>query len=134
MFEASLKLGSDILLLEPAMNASVPLATDPDDQVWPAWSPDGEWLAYTSWEDGHAQIYIRGADGTSARRATKGRKEDFAPSWSPDGSRIAFTSNRDRNEEIYILDVGSGEEIRVTHDPGSDAMPDWSPERSGWQR
>jgi TolB protein len=66
----------------------------------PAWSPDGNEIAYvyrsTNWSD----IFVMSADGGSTRRLTnsqsarlEGNDWNFRPTWSPDGSRIAFISD-----------------------------------------
>ena len=64
---------------------------------WPAWSPDGTKIAFTSQRDGNGEIYAMNADGTGQIRLTNNATEDAQPAWSPDGSKIAFTTFRDGN-------------------------------------
>ena len=62
--------------------------TDPEPAREPAWSPDGQWIAYThDWE-----IWRMRADGTDRRSVYRSRRWLASePSFSPDGRRIAFT-------------------------------------------
>jgi len=57
----------------------------PDDDTQPAFSPDGERIAFRSERDGGG-LFVMGATGESAKRLT-----DFGyhPAWSPDGQEIA---------------------------------------------
>ena len=59
----------------------------------PAWSPDGEWLAFTAKRDGErSQIHLIRVDGGEAVRLTDMPLGASSPSWMPDGKRIVFTS------------------------------------------
>ncbi len=93
----------------------------------PAWSPDGEWLAYVSFERRLSSIYLqrlRTGERTlvSARAGVNG-----APAWSPDGSKLALTlSGTDGNLDIYVLDLATQALTRVTTDPAIDTEPTWA--------
>ncbi len=55
----------------------------------PAWSPDGQWIAYVTWtteEGGH--IWKMRADGSSAQKLTTVSAYYSSPAWTPDGSKI----------------------------------------------
>ena len=70
----------------------------------PTWSPDGQWLAYTTWSDtagGH--LYKVRADGrTKAQRLTRASAYYAEPAWAPDGRRIVVmrAANREFNETL----------------------------------
>jgi TolB protein len=93
----------------------------------PAWSPDGEWLAYVSFERRLSSIYLqrlRTGERTlvSARAGVNG-----APAWSPDGSKLALTlSGTDGNLDIYVLVLATQALTRVTTDPAIDTEPTWA--------
>ena len=59
-------------------------------EVEPAWSPDGEQIAYFSTDRG--DLRVMPADGTDDRALFNHGNSGWAPSWSPDGARIAFLS------------------------------------------
>ena len=55
---------------------------------YPAWSPDGRQIAFSSHRNHRGGIFLMNADGSDVKRLTDGGEE--SPSWSPDGQRIAF--------------------------------------------
>jgi tricorn protease len=82
----------------------------------PAWSTDGESIAWFSDEDGEYGLVIAAQDGSGEPRTYEipgaGYYDD--PKWSPDGGSIAFWDNA---LAIWILDVESGETTRVAQEP-----------------
>lgn len=96
----------------------------------PAWSPDGNRIAFWSNRDGGKEIYVMNADGSNIKRLTNNRAEDVNPSWSPDGSKILFESDRDGNRELYVMDPDGGNQIRFTRDNAVDSTAAWSPDGS----
>jgi Tol biopolymer transport system component len=60
-------------------------------EVYPAFSPDGRWLAYTSDETGTPEIYVRPFPGTGERRQISTGGGIF-PHWSRDGRELFFES------------------------------------------
>lgn len=95
----------------------------------PAWSPDGESLAYVSFESRTAAVYVQKIR-TAERRRVSGRAGiNNAPAWSPDGRRLALTlSSAGGNLDVHVLDLASGELLRVTDHPAIDTEPVWSPD------
>ncbi|MCX6611730.1 MAG: hypothetical protein NTW74_12870, partial [Acidobacteria bacterium] len=75
----------------------------------PAFSPDGEWIAFSRDVDGvYSNIYLQPVDGGSARLFTFGDAIDHEPAWSADGKRIAFVRQRARGGfSLMVKDVGA---------------------------
>jgi len=105
----------------------------------PAWSRDGQWLAFQGSSDGGpSEIWVARADGTEMRQATSGPGEgdwSRAPTWSPDGKYLGFVSNQAGSAgadlgELFIVDLATGSLRQVTATGGLvyDWRPDWKPE------
>jgi TolB protein len=95
---------------------------------WPAWSPDGRYIAFQSDRDGNQEIYVMEADGSSPRNLTDHEGNDFGPAWSPDGRYIAFDSDRDGDRDIYVMEADGSNLRRLTDREGMDGLPAWSPD------
>jgi TolB protein len=93
----------------------------------PAWSPDGQSLAYVSFEDRVPSIYVQILKTGERRRVSAHAGVNQAPAWSPDGKRLAMTlSTRDGNLDIYVMELATGALTRITDDPAIDTEPQWS--------
>jgi TolB protein len=93
----------------------------------PAWSPDGQSLAYVSFEDKLPSIYVQYLKTGERRQVSARAGVNQAPAWSPDGKKLALTlSTRDGNLDVYVLDLATQALTRITDDPGIDTEPQWS--------
>lgn len=95
----------------------------------PAWSPDGQWIAYVSFENRLAAIYVQQLS-TGQRRLVSARAGvNDAPAFSPDGRQLALTlSGSGGNLDIWLLDLQTQQLRRLTDDPAVDTEPAWSPD------
>ncbi len=92
--------GLEILITDPERAKEIVL---PGGQ-WPAWSRDGEWLAYTIYEDG---LYVVRKDGSEKRKLVDNPRVGEA-SWSPDGAWLIYG-----RRTIYKINVETGEEYEL---------------------
>jgi serine/threonine-protein kinase len=120
----------DIYLLSVSGQNAINLTPDAiEDDDQPAFSPDGELIAFRSHREGGG-IFVMGRTGEAVRRLTY---FGFAPAWSPDGARIAFVTenvevnpqNFQSQSELWVADVASGQVRRIYR--GDAALPSWSP-------
>ena len=107
-------------------------------ELAPAWSRDGQWLAFQSDANraaGEDEIWISRPDGSGQRQVTSTPAGAWAraPTWSPDGRMIAFVSNRSGSRgadfgELFVVNVETGETRQMTSTNGS--VYDW---RAAWR-
>jgi Tol biopolymer transport system component len=100
---------------------------DPYDRQ-PAWSPDGERIAFVRYDKGGDYIDVMNADGSGLRQLTTSG-DVSGLDWSPDGQKIAFGGYPWRIETINAED-GSGETVVTSGDSYGDGGPNWSPDGS----
>jgi len=93
----------------------------------PAWGPDGERLAYVSFEGGRPAVFVQDVATGERRRVSQRAGINGAPAWSPGGDRLALTLSHQGNPELYVLDLASDELQRVTRSGGIDTSPAWMP-------
>lgn len=93
----------------------------------PAWSPDGLWLAYVSFENRRASIYVQQVS-SGQRRLVSGRVGiNGAPAWSPDGKKLLVTLGGSAGTpNLYILDLGTQQLTRLTEGPAIDTEGAWA--------
>lgn len=95
----------------------------------PAWSPDGEWLAYVSFENRVSAVYVQRVRTGERSRVSARAGINGAPAWSPDAKRLALTlSGTGGNLDIYVLDLATQGLQRITEDGAIDTEPVWSPD------
>ncbi len=95
----------------------------------PAWSPDGQWLAYVSFETKHSGVYVQLVRTGERRQVSARAGVNGAPDWSPDGHKLALTlGGSGGNPDIYVLDLSTQELTRITDDPAIDTEPTWAPD------
>jgi Tol biopolymer transport system component len=100
-----------------AQGAQLMQGTSIDRQ--PVYSPDGEWLAYSSNRAGNLDVWARSTRDGSVRRLTDHASLEFDPAFTPDG-RIIFTSRRSGTIEIWTGNLDGSGVRQVSHD-GVDA-------------
>jgi Tol biopolymer transport system component len=99
---------------------------DPDDDVGPAWSPDGTQIAFTRGLEDDPNIFIVNSDGTGLVQLTDDPADDADPAWSPDGTSIAFVSTREGDTDVYVMSADGSDQRRLTDGSASDFDPAWS--------
>lgn len=107
--------------------------TDLDShQGYGIWSPDGNYMAYVSVEDGNCAIYKEPSFGGEKTRIGNCYRSPRDFVWSPDGKTIAFSdaTPEDQNRRIFFLNIKDqvSEQILPMEDDISDRSPAFSPD------
>jgi tricorn protease len=98
---------------------------------FPAWSPDGKWIAYFSDAGGEYALYVADqmGEGSPKKIALEDPTFFYSPVWSPDSKKIAFT---DKHLNLWFLDVGGEQPEPVKVDEFvAQSSHVWSPD-SQW--
>ncbi len=77
----------------------------------PAFSPDGNWIAFTGQYDGNIDVYVMPADGGEPRRLTWHPAPDVVVGWTPDSKKVLFYSPREAYadfDRLYTVPVEGG--------------------------
>ena len=94
----------------------------------PAWSPDGDWIAYeTRVEGGQFDIWLVDPKGITAVPLITNPRSDESPSWSPDSRKLAFSSTRRGTADVYLVDRNGENLERLTRNQGDNLSPAWGP-------
>jgi Tol biopolymer transport system component len=120
----------DIYLQSVGGQTAINLTKDsPADDDQPAFSADGERIAFRSSRDGGG-IFVMGRTGEAVRRVTT---MGFRPTWSPDGKQLAFSTedvgmqpgNSESRGQLWVVNADGTEPRQL---PADDAnLPSWSP-------
>ncbi len=108
---------------------AIPLTNHVEMDDNPVWSPDGEYIAFSSNRTGNNDIFIVPADGGSSRRLTYHSGSDVPSDWSPDGKYILERATRDNPANgVYAIDVETGQTKQLFLDMFPLGFPKYSPD------
>ena len=93
----------------------------------PAWSSDGNQIAFSSARSGESEIWVADNDGGNLHKITSLPGPNVQPCWNPKtNAQIAFVSGRTGEPQIYIMNSDGSLPQRMT-DSGYAVSPSWSP-------
>lgn len=102
------------------------LLTSNEPIMSPTWAPNGRQLAYVTFENHHAAIYIQDLYSGARRLVSRYPGMNNAPAFSPNGHRLALVLTLDGNPNLYVMNLSDGKLTQITNDYAIDTEPTWA--------
>ena len=94
----------------------------------PSWSPDGNEVAYVSFETSRPAIYRQNLRTGAREQLTNFKGLNNSPVFSPDGNSMAMVLSKDGSPDIYLMNLASKRLTRLTQHYAIDTEPTWMPD------
>ncbi len=121
---------SSLYSINPDGTEQRSLTVVPGSDFDPAWSPDGEQIAFSSERDGQKEIYLLTVDSGAVTRLTTSALgvENTQPSWSPDGTKILYTVKRLDAYQVWMMSATGRDNVQLVRSGQTlwDYLPFWS--------
>ncbi len=118
----------DVWVYDIERGVSTRLTFDKSIDSEQIWSPDGQWLIFSSDQGGPDNLYRKRADGSGdIERLTDAKAPQWAASWSHDGRYVIYIQQGEQFD-LWYLDLETREMHSFLATQFSDAFPDLSPD------
>ncbi len=94
----------------------------------PAWSPDGKQIAYVSFEQKRAMVYVQSLSTRQRMLLASFPGSNSSPVWSPDGKQLALVLTHEGESQLYLMNKDGSDLRRITYSEGIDTEPAFSPD------
>ncbi len=109
---------------------NVSIMRSPEPVISPVWSPDGNRVAYVSFERKKPVVFVQDLASGQRKAVANFKGSNSAPAWSPDGKKLAVALSKDASSQIYLINAGGGTPERLTRSNALDTEPAFSPDGS----
>lgn len=96
--------------------------------ISPTWSPDGNRVAYVSFENKKPIIFVHSLSTGRRQVVANFKGSNSAPAWSPDGHKLAIVLTKDGNSQLYTINADGSGLQRLASSYGIDTEPRYSPD------
>jgi Tol biopolymer transport system component len=122
--------GDDIWVLDLVRGTQTKLSLSSDEDETPVWSPDGEWVAWSTNRDGQRVIVRKRADGSGPEEVLwSGPDHTHVSMYTPDGRSLLFEKQTAEGSDIWLVSLdGSGTERLVVGSASSEFDARLSPD------
>lgn len=100
----------------------------PEPIMSPAWSANGEELAYVTFEGGRSALVIQTLSTGKVRQVSAFRRHNGAPTFSPDGTKLAFALSKTGSLNLYVMNLKDGHIRQITDNRSNNTEPNWMPD------
>lgn len=94
----------------------------------PAWSPDGKYIAYVTFESKRSTLIIRTLNTGVINFIINFPNHNGSPAFSPNGKKLAFSLSKTGSANLYIMDLASKKIFQLTHNRYNNTEPSWFPD------
>jgi TolB protein len=105
-----------------------PESNDKSIVISPRYSPNGKYMAYTSYRYGKPYLFIKDLHKKVFKKIGAHPGLNVSPAWHPDGNTLAASLSKDGNPDLFLINSEGHIISKLTSGPGANISPTFSPD------